>query len=108
MSTSKSFSDEVGLKLTKYIKSFRICFSCQEFLIHDIYCRCLEILYQIAFSSVANYSRSYRKRQFGIKSKASAYMSRHLHIESKTIYIMNYKFLTTETNSKAFYIFRWF
>ena len=68
MSTSKSFSDEVGLKLTKYIKSFRICFSCQEFLIHDIYCRCLEILYQIAFSSVANYSRSYRKRQFGIKS----------------------------------------
>ena len=34
----------------------------------DVYCRCLEILYQIAFSRVANYFRSYRKKQFGIKS----------------------------------------
>ena len=33
-----------------------------------VYCRCLEILSQIAFSSVANYFRSYRKKQFGIKS----------------------------------------
>ena len=35
--TWKSFSDEVGLKPTKYIKSFRICFSCQEFIIHYNY-----------------------------------------------------------------------
>ena len=34
----------------------------------DVYCRCLEILCQIAFSSIANYFRSYRKKQFGIKS----------------------------------------
>ena len=33
-----------------------------------VYCRCLEILSQIAFSSVANYFRSYRKKQFGIES----------------------------------------
>ena len=33
-----------------------------------VYCRCLEILCQIAFSSIANYFRSYRKKQFGIKS----------------------------------------
>ena len=30
--------------------------------------RCLQILCQIAFSIVANYFRSYRKKQFGIKS----------------------------------------
>ena len=33
-----------------------------------VYCRCLEILSQIAFSSIASYFRSYRKKQFGIKS----------------------------------------
>ena len=33
-----------------------------------VYCRCLEILSQIAFSSVANYFRIYRKKQFGIES----------------------------------------
>ena len=33
----------------------------------DVYCRCLEILGQIAFGSIANYFRSYRKKQFGIK-----------------------------------------
>ena len=33
-----------------------------------VYCRCLEILSPIAFSSVANYFRSYRKKQFGIES----------------------------------------
>ena len=33
-----------------------------------VYCRCLEILSQIAFSSVANYFRSYRRKQFGIES----------------------------------------
>ena len=32
------------------------------------YCRCLEILCQIAFSSIANYFRFYRKKQFGIES----------------------------------------
>ena len=32
------------------------------------YCRCLEILCQITFSSIANYFRSYRKKQFGIES----------------------------------------
>ena len=32
------------------------------------YCRCLEIIYQIAFSSLANYFRADRKKQFGIKS----------------------------------------
>ena len=32
----------------------------------DIYRRCLQILCQIAFSSIANYFRSYRKRQFGL------------------------------------------
>ena len=36
-----------------------------------VFCRCLEILCQIAFSSIANYFRSYRKKQFGIKSVAS-------------------------------------
>ena len=30
------------------------------------YCRCLEILCQTAYSSIANYFRSYRKNQFGI------------------------------------------
>ena len=34
----------------------------------DVYCRCLEILCQIAFSSIANYFRFYRKKQFGIES----------------------------------------
>ena len=34
----------------------------------SVYCRCLEILCQIAFSSVANYFRFYRKKQFGIES----------------------------------------
>ena len=34
----------------------------------DVYCRCLEILCQIAFSSVANYFGSYGKKQFGTKS----------------------------------------
>ena len=33
-----------------------------------VYCRCLEILSQIAFISVANYFRIYRKKQFGIES----------------------------------------
>ena len=33
-----------------------------------VYCKCLEILSQIAFSSVANYFRSYRKKQCGIES----------------------------------------
>ena len=33
-----------------------------------VYCRCLEILCQIALDSLANYFRSYRKKQFGIKS----------------------------------------
>ena len=37
-------------------------------IVIDVYCRCLEILCQIAFSSIANYFRSYRKKQFGIKS----------------------------------------
>ena len=32
------------------------------------YYRCLEILCQIAFSSIANYFRFYRKKQFGIES----------------------------------------
>ena len=32
------------------------------------YCRCLEILCQIALSSIANYFRFYRKKQFGIES----------------------------------------
>ena len=32
------------------------------------YCRCLDILCQIPFSSIANYFRSYRKKQFGVKS----------------------------------------
>ena len=40
------------------------------------YCRCLEILCQIALSSVANYFRPYRKKQFGIKSVGI--YSRHL------------------------------
>ena len=34
----------------------------------DVYCRCLQILCQIAFSSLANYFRSDRKKQFRIKS----------------------------------------
>ena len=34
----------------------------------DVYCRCLEMLCQISSSSIANYFRSYRKKQFGIKS----------------------------------------
>ena len=34
----------------------------------DFYCRCLEILCQIAQSSLANYFRSYSLLQFGIKS----------------------------------------
>ena len=34
----------------------------------DVYCRCLEILCQIALSSIANYFRSYSLLQFGIKS----------------------------------------
>ena len=34
----------------------------------DVYCKCLQILFQIAFSSTANYFRPYRKKQFGIKS----------------------------------------
>ena len=34
----------------------------------DVYCRCLEILCQVALSGIANYFRSYRKKQFGIKS----------------------------------------
>ena len=34
----------------------------------DFYCRCLEILCQIALSSIANYFRSYSLLQFGIKS----------------------------------------
>ena len=33
----------------------------------DFYCRCLEILCQIALSGVANYFRSYSLLQFGIK-----------------------------------------
>ena len=33
-----------------------------------VYCKCLEILSQIAFSSIANYFRIYRKKQFGIES----------------------------------------
>ena len=33
-----------------------------------VYCRCLEILSQFAFSSVADYFRIYRKMQFGIES----------------------------------------
>ena len=33
-----------------------------------VYFRCLEILSQIAFSSIANYFRIYRKKQFGIES----------------------------------------
>ena len=33
-----------------------------------VHCRYLETLSQIAFSSVANYFRSYRKKQFGIES----------------------------------------
>ena len=37
-------------------------------IVIDVYCRCLEILYQIAFSRIANYFRSYRKKQFGIES----------------------------------------
>ena len=32
------------------------------------YCRCLNILCQIAFSNLVNYFRPYRKNQFGIKS----------------------------------------
>ena len=36
-------------------------------LLMSIVNRCLEILCQIAFSSVAHYFRSYRKKQFGIK-----------------------------------------
>ena len=34
----------------------------------DVYCRCLEILCQIALNSIANYFRSYSLLQFGIKS----------------------------------------
>ena len=34
----------------------------------DVYCRCLEILCQIALRSVANYFRSYTLLQLGIKS----------------------------------------
>ena len=34
----------------------------------DVFCRCLEILCQIAFRSVANCFRSYRKKVFGLKS----------------------------------------
>ena len=37
-------------------------------IVIGFYCRCLEILSQIAFSSVANYFRLYRKKQFGIES----------------------------------------
>ena len=33
-----------------------------------VYCRCLQILCQIEFSSIDNYFRSYRKKKFGIKS----------------------------------------
>ena len=33
-----------------------------------VYCICLEILSQIAFSRVPNYFRIYRKKQFGIES----------------------------------------
>ena len=29
----------------------------------DVYCRCQQILCQIAFSSIANYFRPYRKKQ---------------------------------------------
>jgi hypothetical protein len=43
----------------------------------DVYCRCLETLCQIAFSSTANYFRSYRKKQFGIIESVGIY-SRHL------------------------------
>ena len=43
------------------------------------YCRCLEILCQIAFSSIANYFRFYRKKQFGIESVGI--YSRNLHWE---------------------------
>ena len=37
-------------------------------IVIGVYCRYLEILSQTAFSSVANYFRSYRKEQFGIES----------------------------------------
>ena len=37
-------------------------------LVIGVYCRCLEILCQIAFSSLANYFRSYRKKHFVIKA----------------------------------------
>ena len=50
-------------------KTFLMEFSVHNFVIGFIgfYCRCLEILCQIALSSIANYFRSYRKKQFGIR-----------------------------------------
>ena len=42
-------------------------FIAKNFVI-GVYCRCLVILCQIAFSSVAKYFKSYRKKQFRIKS----------------------------------------
>ena len=58
----------------KYVIKFKLCtvaeynWSIANNFVIGVYCRWLEILSQIAFSSVANYFRSYRRKQFGIES----------------------------------------
>ena len=51
----------------KYTVAVYSWFIANNFVI-GFYCRYLEILCQVAFSSVAKYFRFYRKKQFGIES----------------------------------------
>ena len=55
------------VEIKRYTVAVYSWFIANNFVI-GFYCRCLEILCQIAFSSVANYFRFYRKKQFGIES----------------------------------------
>ena len=64
------------LLLSKYVVKVRYeavvsSWSIANNFVQDFYCRCLEILCQIALSSLANYFRSYSLLQFGIKSVLS-------------------------------------
>ena len=73
-SMAKNFGSQSQRPVTKKFWNWPIMFgfghslSIANNFVIGVYCRCLEILSQIAFSSIANYFRIYRKKQFGIES----------------------------------------